>query len=97
MIGMRIDFPGKTEELRKIYEAVNDEIGRVADFKTNGLITHTAGPIPGGWRVLDFWQSREKLDAFTQQLMPIIQKHQMPMAQPDIWDVENSTPGKARS
>ncbi len=97
MIGMRIDFPGKSDELRKIYEAVNDDIGRTVDFKTNGLVMHTAGPIPTGWRVLDFWESQAKLDAFTQQLMPVIQKHGLPAAAPEIWDVENATPGKRKT
>src|ERR1700681_2133204 len=97
MIGMKIDFPGNPQELRKIYEAVNDDIGRIVDFKTNGIIMHTAGPIPSGWRVLDFWESPEKLDAFTQQIMPVLQKHGLPAAQPEIWEISNSNPGKPKS
>jgi len=97
MIGMRIDFPGNTDELRKIYEAVNADVGRLVDFKTNGNIVHTAGPIPSGWRVVDVWESQEKLDQFTENLMPIIQKHGLPMAQPEVWQIENNVPGKPKS
>jgi len=97
MIGMRADFTGDVNELRKIYESVNDEVGRAVDFKTNGCIVHTAGPIPGGWRVLDVWESQDKLDQFSQILVPILEKHGLPMTQPEIWQIENNMPGKAKS
>jgi hypothetical protein len=29
-----------------------------------GLIFHSAGPIDGGWGVIDFWESREAADRF---------------------------------
>ncbi len=29
-----------------------------------GLIFHSAGPIDGGWGVIDVWESRDAFDAF---------------------------------
>lgn len=36
----------------------------IDDDPPEGLIFHPAGPIEGGWRVLDFWESREAFDRF---------------------------------
>ena len=96
MVGMKLDVPGQSDDLRKRYEAINDEIGTLVDFTTNGIISHTAGPIPSGWRVVDIWQSREKLDQFLAKLMPVIQKHGLPAAPPEFWEIENTTPGKKK-
>jgi hypothetical protein len=30
------------------------------------LIFHSAGPIDGGWGVIDFWESREDFDRFNE-------------------------------
>ena len=35
-----------------------------------GLLFHSSAPVDGGWRVIDFWESRQDYDA----AMPIIQK-----------------------
>jgi hypothetical protein len=97
MIGMKLDVPGNSAELRKQYEAINDEVGRAVDFKTNGQVAHYAGPIPGGWRVIDIWESAEKFAAFGEKLMPIIQKHGMPATAPEIWEIENTAAGKSKT
>jgi hypothetical protein len=36
----------------------------LAQSPQQGQIAHAAGPIPGGWRVVDTWESKEALDAF---------------------------------
>jgi hypothetical protein len=59
-IGLRIKFAGGTQEQ---YEAVNAHMDVEAELP-DGLIFHSAGPIDEGWGVLDFWESREKFDAF---------------------------------
>jgi hypothetical protein len=39
-----------------------------------GLICHVNGPVEGGWRVIDYWTSREARDAFgANTLGPVIQ------------------------
>jgi hypothetical protein len=59
-VGIRIKLPGVTQEA---FDALNAHI----DPKSNppvGLLFHASGPIDGGWGVIDFWESRERFDAF---------------------------------
>jgi hypothetical protein len=50
------------------YEAVNRELG--IDMETgegdwpDGLISHTAGAKPGGWVVIEIWESQDAQGAF---------------------------------
>ena len=30
----------------------------------NGFITHTNGPVPGGWRVIEVWESQADFEAW---------------------------------
>ncbi len=54
-VGLWISFAGGTQEQ---YDAVNAEMG-VEQNPPEGLVFHSAGPIEGGWNVIDFWESRE--------------------------------------
>ena len=70
-IGLRIKFPGGTQEQ---YLAVYDHIN-IQSRPPHGLIFHSSGPIDGGWGVLDFWHSRNAFDLFAQsRLMPAIEE-----------------------
>jgi hypothetical protein len=69
-VGIRLKFPGGTQEQ---YEAVHRSVN--ADGSPEGLLVHSAGPIDGGWGVIDFWDSAEAFDRFTQgTLMPALQQ-----------------------
>lgn len=59
-VGLRLKFVGGTQEQ---YEAVNNQMNVEAE-PPEGLIFHAAGPIDEGWGIIDFWESREKFDAF---------------------------------
>jgi hypothetical protein len=61
-IGLWISFAGGTEEN---YQAMNAEMG-VEESPPEGLIFHSAGPMEGGWSIVDFWESRELFDRFQQ-------------------------------
>jgi hypothetical protein len=68
-VGLWIRFDGGTQEQ---YDAVNAEMG-VEENPPEGMVFHAAGPIEGGWNVIDFWESREKFDAFqAERLGPAI-------------------------
>jgi len=59
-IGIRVLLPGVTQ-------AQFDEVNALIDPEGNppkGLLFHASGPVDGGWRVIDFWASREDFDAF---------------------------------
>jgi hypothetical protein len=61
-IGLRIKFPGGTQEQ---YIAVHDHLD-IENRPPHGLIFHVSGPVEGGWGVLDFWHSRNYFDQFVQ-------------------------------
>jgi len=37
---------------------------KIDENPPDGMIFHSAGPIEGGWGVIDFWESREHFDRF---------------------------------
>jgi quinol monooxygenase YgiN len=61
-VGLRIKFDGGTQEQ---YDALHSHM-RVDENPPEGLIFHSAGPIEGGWGVIDFWESRDAFDRFAQ-------------------------------
>jgi hypothetical protein len=68
-IGLRLKFEGGTQEQ---YDAVHSQMN-VDEDPPDGLIMHSAGPIEGGWGVIDFWESRDKFDSFQQgRLVPAL-------------------------
>ena len=70
-VGLRIKFDGGTQEQ---YDVLHGHMNVEAD-PPRGLIFHSAGPIETGWGVIDFWESSEAFDRFTQdKLMPVIQQ-----------------------
>ncbi len=52
--GFMIMFDGGTEEQ---YRAVHSRM-RMDEKPPSGLIFHSAGPVDGGWRLIDFRESR---------------------------------------
>jgi hypothetical protein len=90
---MILELHGDTDALRKIYNAINAELN-VAGAAPAGLISHVAGPIPSGWRIVDVWQSKAAFDAFGTRLFPVAAKLGMsPDTQPDIWEIESTIKG----
>jgi hypothetical protein len=53
-------FDGGTEEQ---YRAVHSHM-RIDENPPPGLIFHAAGPVDGGWQVVDVWESRAAFDRF---------------------------------
>jgi hypothetical protein len=59
-VGIRGKFAGGTQQQ---YDAIQGHVG-VEDDPPEGMIFHSAGPIEGGWGVIDFWEWREAFDRF---------------------------------
>jgi hypothetical protein len=59
-VGIQITLPGvQVEEFDRV-DALIDVRGKHPD----GLIFSASGPVEGGWRVTDLWESRAHFDAF---------------------------------
>jgi hypothetical protein len=44
----------------------------VSDWPVEGILMHSAGEGPNGFRVVDVWESQEAADAFGEKLGPIL-------------------------
>ncbi|MBB3083696.1 hypothetical protein [Geodermatophilus sabuli] len=44
-----------------------------ADWPVEGLLVHTAGQGPNGFRVVDVWESEEAARRFGEKLLPVLQ------------------------
>jgi hypothetical protein len=85
--GMLLDWDGVGQEQ---YDAIHGSLG-LDDKPADGLLLHTAGPKPGGWRVFDVWESKEAFDRFVQdRLMPAAQEAGVAdRPQPQLYEVYN--------
>ena len=45
-----------------------------ADWPVEGLLAHVAGDAPGGFRVVDVWESEEAAGRFGEALIPILRE-----------------------
>jgi hypothetical protein len=59
-VGIRLKFDGGTQEN---YDAAHG-VMEIDTDPPQGMVVHSAGPVDGGWGVIDFWESRAKFDAF---------------------------------
>lgn len=88
-IGLLLDIEGMD---MKMYDDLNAE----ANFPVEapqGLISHVAGPIDSGMRVLDVWESREDFDRFVdERLGPAlgrIDAHPIELSVPQVFDIHD--------
>jgi hypothetical protein len=58
-----------TAPSRELYEQVSSKLG--SDVPP-GMIVHTATEVDGGVRIIDVWESREAMDAFSRRIVPLI-------------------------
>ena len=59
-VGLRIRCDGGAQGQ---YEEIHSRM-RIDENPPEGMIFHSAGPIDGGWGVIDFWESRDAFDRF---------------------------------
>ena len=60
-IEMRQEHHGLTKEQAEAVAALINERARTAP----GFIAHASGPIPGGYHITEFWESREAFERFS--------------------------------
>jgi hypothetical protein len=78
------ELPGMTQEH---YDQV---VETLRGKRAQGRIFHVAGPMEGGWRVVDVWESQEAVNKFFQELLgPAFQEAGMAATPPRFWPVHN--------
>ena len=96
MIAVLMEFRGVGQDK---YDAVIRDL-ELGGKAYKGGVFHAAGPMDGGWRIVDVWDSQEALDTFMREkLGATMQKNGVPEPQLTIWPVHNTlTPtGAARA
>ena len=84
-IGVLFEFRGATSRAKyekSVKLILKGRRKRLADWPVKGLLAHIAGPMPGGWRVIDVWQSRAAFNQFGKKLKPVLKKIGMQGARP---------------
>ena len=46
------------------YDALHAEVGRRSSGRADGLLLHIGRPTPGGFQLIEVWESRETCDRF---------------------------------
>ena len=96
MLAMILEWRGVEQ---REYDAVIEAL-ELGGKTYKGGVFHVAGPMDGGWRVVDVWESQEAFDAFLRdKLGPVSQRLGVPAPQITAWPVHNTlTPtGPARA
>lgn len=74
----------------------------LADWPPKGLIVHTAGEGPNGFRIVDVWESEEAFRSFGERLRPFLEAVGV-VDQPEIYPADTvltaavATPQASRS
>ena len=77
------ELPGVTQQQ---YETAHEALG---DPREHGALVHIAGPMEGGWRVIEVWPSQEVAQAFfgAETTHQAFHKAGIPPAQPTVFPV----------
>jgi hypothetical protein len=76
-IAVIIEFPGpraRAKYEKSVQLILSGRKNRLADWPVKGVLAHIAGPMPGGWRVIDVWQSRAAFARFGKKLRPVLRR-----------------------
>ena len=85
-VEMRAEIRGMTKaQYDQAIAQVQDELRRAP-----GFVSHAAGPMEGGYRVVEIWDSPEELQRFlAQTIKPMAQRVGLPPFEPQILPVDN--------
>jgi len=75
-IAVIIEFPGarRANYEKSVQLILKRRRNKLADWPVKGVLAHIAGPMPGGWRVIDVWRSRAAFTRFGKTLKPVLRR-----------------------
>jgi hypothetical protein len=75
-IAVIIEFPGarRANYEKSVQLILKRRKNKLADWPVKGVLAHIAGPMPGGWRVVDVWRSRAAFTRFGKTLKPVLRR-----------------------
>ena len=87
-IGVIFEFPGATSRAKyekSVKMILKGRRKKLADWPVKGVLAHIAGPMPGGWRVIDVWQSQAAFNRFSKKLKPVLKEVGIQGSKPRIF------------
>ena len=78
----------------KQYDSIDVELDALNIKQPEGRLYHASAPTNSGWLVTDVWESSNKLDVFTEKLLPILIKNKVELLEPKIYSAHSVIPGK---
>jgi hypothetical protein len=79
-VAVLLEFPGATQEQ---FGLVAEKVGSKSP---PGLLYHVEGPIEGGWRVVDVWESQEAIVKFFEETLgQVLQEVGIAVPPPQFW------------
>ncbi len=84
-----LEFPGVTQAL---YEQVGRSLP--AGEPPEGILFHACGPVAGGWRIVDVWESRDAFDRFVDGVfLPAMRAHGGPLpSRREVFETHHAGP-----
>lgn len=73
-----------TEMTQKQYDQIWQDLRVAGHAHPKGLLHHYGAPSGNGMVVTDVWESADRFKEFGKVLMPILEKHKIPKANPAI-------------
>ena len=76
-VAVIIEFPGarsRAKYEKSVQLILRGRRNKLADWPVKGVLAHIAGPIPGGWRVIDVWRSRAAFTRFGKKLKTVLRR-----------------------
>ena len=86
--GIVMDVPAPIE----FYDAVHAEVGRRSGGRADGLLLHIGRPTPGGFQLIEVWESKATCDRFFAEVVgpafAAVSGDQAPPAEPRVAEFE---------
>lgn len=62
------------ETVRRLTDGAKSRMESRSDWPVEGVLIHAAGEAPGGFRVVDVWESEDAARQFGERLTPILRE-----------------------
>ncbi len=85
--GVILEMPGGTEAE---YTAAAEAMAAKGLWPPPGRLSHLAGPVEGGWRIVETWESAEAFAEHREAFVEAAKEAGLPPAEPEHWPVSRS-------
>jgi hypothetical protein len=88
-VSILVRFTNTSPTTTEQYDQSVQRLQQVGDFPPDGMEDHVCFIVDGNIRVSEIWESREKLNAFAERLMPVLAEMGVEPGEPEILEIHN--------